>query len=231
MADFDESDRNGDDEPFFNEDGADEGFAEYMRELEAEAFILHTPGPDGKKLGDRLREMLEEAYGSDEVDEIQNDMLDECLQHLAGSLTKRTEKHVSQLFNEVAELEPSDRDFVVIEATSGRDFDPRFITKIGINKDFTDYTESEIRQMEGFLLLHEAARALGVGIDLRGLTSEERSHPALIIDPLSSYEDYAAESTYGYPDLPPPPWEAPKPPLMLPSGPPVPKPPRKFNIG
>lgn len=100
-----------------------------------------------------------------------------------------------KVFNAVARKSPDERNEAFIVGLTNGSIDPVFNIRLKVNPAFTDFSDigiedlPSVTELPGYIKLHEAARAMDVGIAVVGLTGGEGAgQPALIIDLKKTYE-------------------------------------------
>jgi len=176
--------------------------------------------PEKKPLGQSIRELINPALEDQRKPVIQNDRLDKAFSEIAESIEPALEHAFQHFFNAVArtaERSPDHKHPMIIDAltvTKGEEgnskYSPIIRLPLPISTTFTAYTADEVREMPGYIKLHEKARELDVALRIVGLTADEAKGsavfalpPILMIDASKSYEEGAAENSALYPNLPP----------------------------
>ncbi len=170
-------------------------------------------------VGERIRAMIEPALDDPRRNALQLQKLDEIFNKVAAMVPRMLEGEFNE-FNRAVENEttrkPDNRNPMIIDALTsmGPQGEPLYspIKKIGlpISTNFTAFAASDIKELPGYVKLHEAARDMDVSLKLLGVTADETKGgsgyglPAvLIVDGSKSYQDGALENGHLYPDLPP----------------------------
>ncbi len=163
-----------------------------------------STGPDerGKKTIETFRDWAKEAMDDERKNDIQLEVLDGVLKELAFKLPAVIGNTISDIFNEASHLAPEARNKRLIEAFTASESGTALTIPVGINTMYTQYYDSDIRQLPGYVKLHEVARELDFAIDLKGLTGAMGMPPKLALDLSKTYEEGEYESSCGYPDLP-----------------------------
>ena len=175
-----------------------------------------TPGNPGTTPGEKFRNTINAALEDSRRQTIQYDIVNEFFTAMADKLEPIMARHTQEFFNRVARISaksPEDANAHIIESvTVGEGGQPTFL-RIGVpvNPLFLEFTAADIKEMPGYIALHEKARALDIALSLNGMTTEEgrgaginAQPPVLTINMMQSYEDGAAgENSNLYPNLPP----------------------------
>lgn len=169
-----------------------------------------------KPLGQSIRDLINPALEDTRREAIQAKHLDSIFERLAQQLPNILEREFSNFFNYVSSVKPENKNPVIIDALtvmSDRDsgeasFSPIKRLQLPIVTTFTTFSAEEIREMPGYIKLHEAARKMDISLKLAHITPDDAKNglPAmLIVDTSKSYADGALENSMFYPNLPPPP--------------------------
>lgn len=170
-------------------------------------------------VGQRIRAMIEPALEDPRRDEIQLKKLDDIFNKVAAAVPRIVEAEFNDFSYQVeaeTQRKPDNRNPMIIDALTsvGPQGEALYspIKKIGlpISTNFTAFAAADIKELPGYIKLHETARDMDVSLKLLGVTAEETKGasgyglPAvLIVDASKSYEDGALENSHLYPDLPP----------------------------
>ncbi len=170
-------------------------------------------------LGDRIRALIEPALDDPRRNALQLQKLDEIFNKVAAAVPRMLEGEFNDFATQVERetaRKPENRNPMIIDAltTMGPQGESLYspIKKVGlpISTNFTTFAASDIKELPGYIKLHEAARDLDVSLKLLGVTADEAKAssgyglPAvLIVDASKSYQDGALENGHLYPDLPP----------------------------
>jgi|GEM_PF-1253070 len=172
---------------------------------------------NAQPLGQRIRNLIEPALEDERRPALQLQKLDHIFNQLAAIVPRQIEQeftHFSRYVEKAAEREPDIKHPMIIEAltVAGQDGESSYnpIKKYGlpISTTFTDFAAADIKDLPGYIKLHETARDLDVSLKLIGVTAEESRGgmgmpPILIVDGSKSYSEGAMENAQMYPNLPP----------------------------
>jgi hypothetical protein len=170
-------------------------------------------------LGKRIRDLINPALDDTRREAIQAKHLDQIFERLSAQLPMILEREFSSFFNHVARSSrdnPDVKNPIIIDALtvmgdpqSGESsYSPIKRLQIPIVTTFTTFSAEDIRELPGYIKLHEAARALDISLKLANITPEDARNgmpPILTIDATKTYADGALENSMYYPNLPPPP--------------------------
>lgn len=165
----------------------------------------HQNSQNQRSAGEIARELVEAAMEHEKRHEIQRNILS----GIFNSLAKEAEKLESQLpmlFNQLSMMPEGQKlEQVIADLTVGR-FPTVVQMKIGISTQFTDFNLEDIKEMPGWIKIHEMARKLDVAVRLVGVTKEDAGGdgggpmPHVAFDILKPYDQSDLSSS---PDLPP----------------------------
>lgn len=169
-------------------------------------------------VGKRIRALIEPALDDPRRPQIQLQALDEIFNKVAGIMPRALEGEFNNFSRHVeneSARKPENRNPTIIEALTrmGSDGESGYspIKKFGlpISTTFTNFSASDIKELPGYIKLHETAREMDVAVKLLGVVADEAKAssyglPAiLVVDGSKSYQDGAMENANLYPDLPP----------------------------
>lgn len=171
---------------------------------------------DNRPLGRKIRDLINPALNDPRKHALQLDMLDKIFDQLADLMPRLLDKEYRSIFNHVAARTKDKPELAapiiinaVTAAAQGEDADspysPTRRFAIPVSTAFTSFTPEDIKNLPGYIRLHEAARDMDVGISVTGLTAEEagRMNPMLTVNAMKTYEEGAFENYEMYPVLPP----------------------------
>ena len=169
--------------------------------------------PDNNKpVGDSIREIINPALNDERKQAIQLDILDHIFSNTAQRFPDFVGENLMGLFNKVSHLkdDPAALNARVINLLTQTDGQgrPQYSPIITLGLPIvTDFTTNDIRELPGYIKLHEAARAANVAISVTGLLKEEKGGPPprVTINCGKTYEQGAMENSAMYPNLPEPP--------------------------
>ena len=177
---------------------------------------------DERPLGDRVRDFVFPALEDERRPEVQAALLNDIFNGVAGIIDKKIEEafqRVAKQADAVEKSHPDQRNIYIIEQLTKVDprtgaplYSPILRVNLPINVAHTTFTADDIKDMPGYIALHEKARAINVALKLHGVAAEENKTPSpfppspmLIVDAVKTYEEGAFENAMFYPNLPPPP--------------------------
>lgn len=177
--------------------------------------------------GSRLRDIINPALEDSRKKQIQLELLDNFFEHIAEQIPGGVEGSLRKIFNKASRLPEEDRNAFIIEQMTLTDqmgnpyYTPVIPFGLPVTTGFTEYTAMDIKELPGYIRLHEAARDADVAVSLKYLLADEVKifggmgpPPRVVIDASKSYEEGAVENGDIYPQLPerePPDPSAPKP--------------------
>ncbi len=174
-----------------------------------------------------IRAFMAEALENPHMQVLQKDLLNGALGELVFQIEPTVQKKCTAMFNEVAGFlgHPEDRADMIAGLLITGNFNPVTVLPIRISSKYTNFSATDVTEMDGYKRIHLAARKADVAVRIVGLTQEEKLQPSLVVDISKTYEEGRADSRYGYPEM------APEGAKMLPAPPPKAKPqPRRFKI-
>ncbi|MBI1215722.1 MAG: hypothetical protein GC185_07885 [Alphaproteobacteria bacterium] len=174
---------------------------------------------DKKPLGQSIRDLINPALDDERRVAIQAKHLDKIFDRLADQLPLILERDFTSFFNHVSNASRNNPDVknpIIIDALttmgdpqSGESsYSPIKRLQLPIVTTFTTFSAEDIRNLPGYIKLHEAARKMDVALNLANITAEDAKNgmpPILTINTMKSYDDGALENSMFYPNLPPPP--------------------------
>lgn len=163
-------------------------------------------------LGQRLRDLINPALEDERAKAIQSELVSNIFSQVADGIPKMFEKELSHFFNHVSQAPEKKRTPIIVHAltaASGQEGEPAFnpIKKmqLPISNSFTNFAPEDIREMPGWIKLHEVCRDMDISVKIMALTTEESKGsmlpPLLILDASKSYLDGAIENAQFYPQL------------------------------
>lgn len=176
-----------------------------------------------KPIGDTIRELANSAFEDRRRLEIQLKLMDQTFRNLAEHFADLMGHSCSEMINSVVDPYKSTRQKIIFldeetrnpslikYLTTAQSSPLRKHIPLGIDVNFTTFSASDIRELPGYIKLHQAARKANVALDLQGLTVDDRKSPPnspspppmIFIDASKTYEEGALSSNL-YPDLPDP---------------------------
>lgn len=178
-----------------------------------------TPKDQPQSLGDRFRNLIEPALDDERRQATQLAILDDIFKALATRLEPVIERSLGNIFNQAAMVEqrkPDDKNVFIIKQLT--EVGPQGEAKVPgvirmglpIATGFVEFAAHDIKELPGYIALHEKARELNVSLKLMNITADETKAPSgypqpamLIVDLTKSYEAGAIENAQLYPNLPP----------------------------
>lgn len=169
-------------------------------------------------LGKSIRDMINPALEDSRTPKQQSDILDGIFMEMAEKLPQVLEFKFTHFFNHLARASKNDdskRNPIIIDAltVAGQEGDGKYSPierlPLPISTAFTRFTAEEVKDLPGYIKLHEAARDMDISIKVHGLLAEEKTGspfslpPMLIVDATKTYEEGAMENSGMYPNLPP----------------------------
>ena len=133
-------------------------------------------------IGQRIRNLIEPALDDPRRPALQLQKLDHIFNQLAAIVPRQIEQeftHFSRYVEKAAERDPEIKHPMIIEAltVAGQDGESSYnpIKKYGlpISTTFTDFASADIKDLPGYIKLHETARDLDISLKLMGVTAEE----------------------------------------------------------
>ena len=169
-----------------------------------------------KPLGQNLRDLINPALEDSRKPKLQLDKLDLIFTKFAEILPTKLEEEFRFFASHVDSVEkraPEKKTPVVIDAITASDgkggssYEAVKKFQLPISTTFTEFSAQDIKDLPGYVKLHEMARDLDIAIKLVGVTQDETkgniySQPLLILDISKSYQEGAMESPTLYPNLP-----------------------------
>jgi hypothetical protein len=173
-----------------------------------------TPPPP---LGQRLRDLINPALEDERARQVQNELMSNIFGQIADNVPQMFEREFTHFFNHVAaksKAKPQIKNPMIVTAlTAGGGeggegaFNPIKKLQLPIATAFTSFSPDDIKEMPGYLRLHEICREMDISVKLMALTADEAKGtmmpPLLILNAAQSYNDGALENAQLYPDLPP----------------------------
>jgi hypothetical protein len=167
-------------------------------------------------LGQSIRDLLNPAFEDERRPEIQNKIVSDIFAQLADSIAPLFEQEFSHFFNHVAakaDKKPLQKTPIILHAMTlaGKNGDGAYSPvkelRLPIVTKFTNFSTDDIKDMPGYIKLHEVCRDMDIAIKLIGLTADEARGsmmpPILTLDATKSYTEGAMENAHLYPNLPP----------------------------
>jgi len=165
-------------------------------------------------LGQSIRELIKTALQDERRQQIQLDILDQFFAETVFKLTKVLEDGILPIFNHAATMPLPKRNKFIIEQLTKLDitgmplYSPRTIEiSIPLCMNFVNFSGEDIRELPGYINLHEVARKEDVALDLvlpseSGEGGKKDKQIKLIVNSFRTYAQGAAENPQFYPDLP-----------------------------
>jgi hypothetical protein len=163
-------------------------------------------------LGQRLRDMINPALDDERAKPIQAEIASNLFAQIADNIPRMYEGELTHFFNHVSKAPEKKRTPIIVTALTagGQDGEPTFnpIKKLQlpISNSFTTFSAEDIREMPGWIKLHEVCRDMDISVKLLSMTQEEAKGsmlpPLLILDASKSYNEGAIENAQLYPQLP-----------------------------
>jgi len=169
---------------------------------------------DTRPIGDRVREFLESPLNDPDRKQIQLNILEDFFYSLSEALPKVMEQSFSNIFNKASKIEnEEDRNFIILEditRVNPRTGAPAYtsISALGIpiSTEFTEFSWSDIRELPGYIKLHEAARDCNIAINVSNLVEKGPEGmplpPRLTLYASQTYDQGAMAYSQSYPQLP-----------------------------
>jgi hypothetical protein len=171
------------------------------------------PGQSGsdKPFGDRLRDIVNAAMEDSRRHDLQYELVNTFFQDMAQKLEPFLMSKTGEFFNthaRIADRHPDKKNLYTIEQVTTDGVPTFYRLGIPLNPAFLELTAQDIKDMPGYIALHEKARDLNIALGLSGLTMEEnrgqaQNQPVLVVSPMQTYDDGAMENSAFYPNLPP----------------------------
>lgn len=175
-----------------------------------------------KPLGERIRNLIEPALDDPRREQVQHDLVNAAFQSIADQLEMRLERTFTNIFNQASAVEKRSPDmknvFIVQQLTEVNPqtgeakFSPVVRLAVPVATAYLELSPLDIKEMPGYIALHEKARELDVSLRLVNMTAEDGKSPSpypqqaiLVIDASKSYDAGALENATLYPNLPPKP--------------------------
>jgi hypothetical protein len=166
-------------------------------------------------LGHRLRDLINPALDDPRAKSVQTEILNEYFEKMAGQISDVFEQEFSAFFNEVSarsKSRPQIKNPMIVHALTSMNprngesnFNPIKKYPVPISTAFTTFSADEIKDMPGWIHLHEVARDMDIAVRMIAITTDETKGsmmpPYLIIDASKTYMEGAIESPL-YPNLP-----------------------------
>ncbi len=172
-----------------------------------------VPAPSANlPLGDKLRNLINPALDDTRRQATQLEMLDTIFVGLSQKFEMILTKSVGDIFNQAARLEKNGGEdarnmFIIKQLTEAEGLSPLIRMGLPIATGFIEFSPQDIKELPGYIALHEKARDLNVAIKLVNITMDETKSPngpqpaMLIVDMSKSYEEGAMENASLYPQL------------------------------
>jgi hypothetical protein len=170
---------------------------------------------DNKKpLGQSIRDLINPALNDSRKEDLQAKYVNQVFEDLVLQLPTFIEGEFTALFNKVANKKESVRNEIIIDAmtaakpdSSEAEYNPIKTIYLPVSTDFTNFNAVAIREMPGYIKLHEWARDQDVAIKIVGLVKKDdrddyAQAPSLVINLTKTYSQGAVEDAYMYPNLP-----------------------------
>ncbi len=174
---------------------------------------------DSRPIGDRLRDLIDQGLEDARRHDIQAAILDQGFTQIADNFDRLADRVCARFFNQVAQVKeraPQNLNPFIVDmltafdpVNGGPKFDPNLRISLSVNNTFLDMSPQDIKEMPGYIRLHEKAREHNVSLNLMNVTADEvRNNPfpqpaTLMIDFSKTYASGAIANASLYPDLPP----------------------------
>lgn len=169
--------------------------------------------PANLPLGDKLRNLIQPALEDSRRQATQLAVLNDIFQELSGHFEQFLTQRFADVFNRAASKERSGgesaRNMFMIEQLTDLKGTSTFLRMdLPIATAFLEFEAQDIKELPGYIALHEKARELNVALKLVNVTIDEVKSPngpqpaMLLVDLNKSYEDGAMENSTLYPQLP-----------------------------
>lgn len=163
-------------------------------------------------LGQRLRDLINPALEDERAKPLQSEIVSNLFGQIADNVPKMFEKELTHFFNHVSSAPEKKKTPIIVNALTvaqGQEGEPAFnpIKKLQlpVSTSFTSFSAEDIRDMPGWIKLHEVCRDMDIAVKLMALTTEESKGsmmpPLLILDASKSYNEGALENAQLYPQL------------------------------
>jgi hypothetical protein len=171
---------------------------------------------DHRPLGQRLRDLINPALEDERAKPVQAEIVSNVFSQIADNVPFMFEREFSKFFNHVAtksEKKPQIKNPMIVTALTQvanpqegeAAFYPIKKLQLPVSTAFTTFTADEIREMPGWVKLHEVCRDMDISIKIMALTQDESKGsllpPLLILDASKSYNEGAIENSQFYPNL------------------------------
>jgi hypothetical protein len=164
-------------------------------------------------LGQRLRDLINPALEDERAKPIQSEIVSNLFAQIADNLPRMYEGELTHFFNHVSRAPEKKRTPIIVTALTqggGQDGEPAFNPvkklQLPVSTAFTTFSAEDIREMPGWIKLHEVCRDMDISVKLMAMTQEEAKGsllpPLLILDASKSYTEGAIENAQLYPQLP-----------------------------
>lgn len=131
-------------------------------------------------LGQKIRDRVNAALADTRRDKIQLELLDKAFEDISKLVPQLFNKEFQQLERHIkiaAPNNPEKEALIIITAvttTAKNDdidspYSPIRTIRVPVSTSFTQFTAQQIRELPGYIKLHEAARELDVALNLGGL--------------------------------------------------------------
>lgn len=174
------------------------------------------PSDKNLPLGDRLRNLIQPALDDTRRQAAQLEMVDQMFMAISQNLEAYLNRALGDFFNQAATVERRNADmknlFILDKLTREAKENPSPIVRVGVpvNTAFIEFSAQDIKELPGYIALHEVAREMNVALKIMNITMDETKTPSgypqqcvLVIDMTKSYEEGAMENASLYPQLPP----------------------------
>lgn len=153
------------------------------------------------KVAKVMRDFARAALEDPRKQQADLDILDGMLSYRASELFTDVLRCTGRMYSDALAVMPGERNMLINKALVDKTFNPVIAQGININTAFTDFYGFQIKELPGYIKLHEAAKAMDVAINVAGLTAEEKRAgvPRIVINVLKSYEEGEEDTKYGYP--------------------------------
>lgn len=171
-----------------------------------------SSSPSSLPLGDKLRNLIQPALDDSRRQATQLEMLDDVFKGLAQKFEPILTRSLGDVFNQASRIENNNGDdarnmFIIKQLTDPEGLSPMIRMGLPIATGFIEFSPQDIKELPGYIALHEKARELNVALKLVNITMDETKSPngpqpaMLIVDMSKSYEEGAMENASLYPQL------------------------------
>lgn len=172
-----------------------------------------------ESLGDRFRALVEPALNDPRRQQVQLEIVDGLFMRFAAQLEAQLNATLDSAFQQAAAIgskSPSEKNIFLIRQLTETDQNgeaklPAVLRRqLPVCTTFLELSAEDVKELPGYIALHEKARELNVALKISGITMDETKSPGgypmpvlLVIDMSKTYEEGAMENAQLYPQLPP----------------------------